>query len=83
MKTNKTNRTRISAADRHRIRQLALEGMPLRYIAADLGRNGSNFYKIVQDLPNRRESIKEWSSCWQSIRQNHVLLELHREIMLQ
>lgn len=64
----------ITEREMARAKILADEGMPVSWIAEDLGRNVKNLRKRIK--PGRS---KEWSSAWHSIRQSSRQLELHRE----
>lgn len=77
-------RTRVtkpySPEEIKRIHALASEGMPVMYIAEDIGRNVQHLAER-SDLRSHRpkDAVKEWRHAWGQIKSNPELLELHRQ----
>lgn len=68
--------TPLTDAERDRILVLGGEGMPVCWIAEEVGRDQGAVSKVIGPMPERN---KEWSSIWQYIRRRDALRELHDE----
>lgn len=66
--------------DYARLACLAEEGMPANWIAEDLGISYGTALRHANEVPGRREHVREWTRAWHAIRQDPALLALHWEI---
>lgn len=69
-----------SQQELQRVYVLAEEGMPMTFIAEDIGRNSVHLRDRFDVSAHRpKDAVIEWKRTWSAIRSNPVLLELHRE----
>ncbi|OJU44456.1 MAG: hypothetical protein BGN98_13810 [Microbacterium sp. 69-7] len=63
-----------------RIYALVEEGMPISFIAEDIGRSGIHLRERFDVNAHRpADAVLEWKRTWSAIRRSPELLELHRQ----
>lgn len=75
-----TPRPKINRQRRLRAIQLIDEGMPSNWVAEDVAIHPGTIRRLARKRPNNAHARAEWSSVWQSIRQNPELYALHSEL---